>query len=77
MRVDGTRRGRYRRPRVLPVTLCVCAQAHPVVAQDGHDGAFASQLARRLAGVHPDALEALALERPAWRAEPCWTCRAT
>jgi hypothetical protein len=40
-----------------------------VVAQDAPPGAFALQLARRLAGVPPDVLEALALERPQYRSD--------
>jgi hypothetical protein len=72
MRLDGTRRRRHRRraprrPLVLPLVLCAGTQAPAVVAQGGRSGAFAVQLARRLAGVHPAVLEALALERPQWR----------
>ena len=75
MRLDGSPRRRYRRPRGRPVfltlTLCVDQQARPVGAQDARSGAFAFQLApaARFSGVHPDILEALALERPQWRAD--------
>ena len=59
-------RAAARRPHPDPLRLCPDA---PVVAQDAQSGAFASQLARRLTGVHPDVLEALAIEHPQWRAE--------
>ena len=59
------------------MTLCVCgAGAHGPGVQDparthqeAPGGAFWFQLARRLTGVHPDVLEALALERPQWRTD--------
>ena len=70
MRLDGSPRRRYRRrARRLPFALCVCAQEPVVGAQDARSGTFTSQLARRLTGVHPDVLEALALERPQYRTD--------
>jgi len=73
MRADGTQRRRHRRPRGRPLLLTLALRVdHPapaVVPQDAPGGASALQLARRLAGVHPDVLEALALERPAFRSD--------
>lgn len=70
-----TRRRRHRRrhgrPLALPLvlTLCAAGQLPPGAHQDGRSGAFVVQLARRLTSVHPDVLEALALERSEYRTD--------
>ena len=66
-------RRRRRRPRGRPVrltlTLRVDRQAPARSPQGACSGVFAVQLARRLTGVHPDALEALALDHPQYRTD--------